>query len=102
MFFLLQRFASPFFSPFFGRTRDNTSAMSAGSTLNLASSPAAGAVNLNYSPPASFSVFEPDLLPPFFDVLDSANSGAFNVAGIDFSSPSNTSKAFTIEAWVNG
>lgn len=30
------------------------------------------------------------------------NSDAYGIAGIDFSSPTNTSRSFTVEAWVNG
>lgn len=37
-----------------------------------------------------------------FGSVASANSDAFGVQGVDFTAPTNTSKAFSVEAWVNG
>jgi Concanavalin A-like lectin/glucanases superfamily len=57
---------------------------------------------VGYSAPPSYSAFDPNLIAPCFGFAAFANCTVYGVEGIDFSSPSNTSKAFSVEAWVNG
>ena len=45
---------------------------------------------------------DPTVTAAFFGFFASPDSDANSIGGIDFSSPTNTSKAFTVEAWVQG
>ena len=44
---------------------------------------------------------DPETAAQFF-YFGSVDNGAINIAGADFSSPAGTSRAFSVEAWVNG
>src|SRR5207244_1974026 len=52
--------------------------------------------------PSYAPVTEPSATPAIFGTASSVDSDAFNVAGIDFSGPTNTSHNFSIGAWVYG
>jgi hypothetical protein len=57
---------------------------------------------VGYTVPSYAPVTDPSATPAAFGALSAVDSDAFNVAGIDFSGPTNTSHNFSIEAWVNG
>ena len=52
--------------------------------------------------PAFDSDMDPNETSALFGFVDFANCDAYGIVGIDFSSPLNTSKAFSVEAWVSG
>lgn len=57
---------------------------------------------VGYTPFPSYSGLDTNFMAAAFGGAFVNNSDAYGVAGIDFSSPANTSKAFTIEAWAIG
>jgi hypothetical protein len=49
-----------------------------------------------------YSVTDPETSTEFGEEGPIVDSDAWQIAGIDFSSPTNTSATFSVEAWVNG
>lgn len=48
------------------------------------------------------SATDPTTTSAQFGYYATSDSGALGIAGVDFSSPTNTSRAFSVAAWVNG